>query len=442
MEENFAPQPTPVLVTLVIDGTPLNIEIEGPNAPNTGGNFVDLVEKGFYDGIVFHRVVDDFVIQAGDPTSLSPGTAPKPPVTRLIPLEIRESTSGQFAFGGTFAQAGIPDAIPTLQNTRGTIAMARSGNPSDPANDTPNTASTQFFINLSDRNTFLDGSYAVFGEVRSNLEVIDTVRQGESTITGARVTNGIVPSRTSGFMTGDALNFFANQIGRATLNISFQTFGPEGDTLTLTPELSTQNPTGFLTFGGNDTVTGSSINDVIYTGQGADVVTGGEGSDLIRGGRDNDTLSGNTGNDIIHGNLGEDVLNGGGSNDFIRGGRGNDAIFGDAGNDFLTGDRDTDTLTGGAGADTFILRTASDLTTDANALDTIADFSGAEGDRLVISGEVDANSVSFVASGADALIRVGDAGFVGRVANGASQTTELAAALTVVGSGDLGVTFG
>ncbi|MGD1901668.1 MAG: peptidylprolyl isomerase [Geitlerinemataceae cyanobacterium] len=438
--ENFSPLPESVLVTLVIDGTPLNIEIEGPNAPNTGGNFVDLVEKGFYDGIVFHRVVDNFVIQAGDPTSLSEGTAAKEPVTRTIPLEIRESTSGQFAFGFTFAQAGIPDAVPTLQNTRGTIAMARSGNPNDPANDTPNTASTQFYINLSDANTFLDGNYAVFGRVQSNVDFIDTVRQGESIVTGARVTNGTVPSRTSGFMTSDALNFFANQIGRATLNISFQTFSQEGDTLALTPELSGQNPTGFLTFGGNDTVTGSSINDVIYTGRGADSVTGGGGSDLIRGGRDNDTLSGESGNDIIHGNLGDDVLTGGSDNDFIRGGRGNDSIFGGAGNDFLVGDRDTDTLTGGTGADTFILRTASDLSTDASVVDTIADFSSAEGDRIVISGEVDASTVSFVASGADALVQIAGVGFVGRVANGASLA--LSNSVTVVGSGDLGVSFG
>ncbi|NJN60153.1 MAG: peptidylprolyl isomerase [Coleofasciculaceae cyanobacterium RL_1_1] len=189
---NFSPSHRPRHVTMVIDGTPLTIEVDGINAANTGGNFVDLVEIGFYDGIEFHRVVDDFVIQAGDPNSLSAGTAAKPVIPYTIPLEIRESSSGQYAFGFTFAQAGIPNAVPTLQNLRGTIAMARSGNASQPATDTPNTASTQFYINLSDRNTFLDGNYAVFGKVTSNLAAIDTVTLG-SEITGARVTDGIFP---------------------------------------------------------------------------------------------------------------------------------------------------------------------------------------------------------------------------------------------------------
>lgn len=437
--ENFAPLTGLVTVTMVIDGTPITIEVDGVNAPNTSGNFVDLVETGFYDGIEFHRVVEDFVIQAGNPNSLSEGTAAKPAITRTIPLEIRESSSGQYAFGFTFVQAGVPNLVPTLQNLRGTIAMARSGDASQPALDTPNTASTQFYINLSDRNTFLDGNYAVFGKVTSNLAAIDTVTLG-SEITGARVTAGTVPGRTSGFMESGLLNQFANRIGQATLIISAQLFDDAANTIALTSALSTANPTGFLTFGGNDLVTGSEIGDVVYAGQGADAVTGGSGSDLLRGGRDNDVLSGGADDDILHGNLGEDTVNGGNGNDFMRGGQGNDVINGGTGQDFLIGDRDRDTLTGGADADTFILRTATDLSTDANAVDTIADFSLTEGDRLVIVGELNASNVSFVASGTDALIQISGSGFIGRVTNGAA--INLTNSLTVVSDADLGVSFG
>ena len=439
MEDNFSPLTSLVTVTMVIDGTPLTIEVDGVNAPNTSGNFVDLVEDGFYDGIKFHRVVDGFVIQAGDPNNLSAGTAAKPAVTRTIPLEIRESTSGQYAFGFTFAQAGVPDAVPTLQNLRGTIAMARSGNASQPALDTPNTASTQFYINLSDDNTFLDGNYAVFGKLTGNFGAIDTVAIG-SEITGARVTAGTVPGRTSGFMASGLLNQFANQIGQATLIISAQLFDDTANTIALTAELSAANPTGFLTLAGNDFVTGSEIADVVYAGQGADTVTGGSGNDLLRGGRDNDVLSGEADDDILHGNLGEDTIDGGSGNDFMRGGQGNDLINGGSGADFLLGDRGRDTLTGGTDADTFVLRTATDLTADINALDTITDFSLSEGDRLVIVGAVNASDVGFVASGADALIQISGGSFIGRVTNGAA--VNFTGALTVVSETDLGVSFG
>ncbi|TAF50073.1 MAG: peptidylprolyl isomerase [Oscillatoriales cyanobacterium] len=437
--ENFAPLTGLVTVTMVIDGTPITIEVDGVNAPNTSGNFVDLVETGFYDGIQFHRVVENFVIQAGDPNSLSEGTAAKPAITRTIPLEIRESSSGQYAFGFTFAQAGVPDLVPTLQNLRGTIAMARSGDASQPAFDTPNTASTQFYINLSDRNTFLDGNYAVFGKVTSNLGAIDTVTLG-SEISGARVTAGTVPGRTSGFMESGLLNQFANRIGQATLIISAQLFDDAANTIALTSDLSAANPTGFLTFGGNDRVIGSEIGDVVYAGQGADAVTGGLGNDLLRGGRDNDVLSGGADDDILHGNLGEDTVNGDSGNDVLRGGQGNDVIKGGTGRDFLIGDRDRDTLTGGAEADTFILRTATDLSTDVAVIDTITDFSLTAGDRLVIVGELNASSVGFVATGADALIQISGLGFIGRVTNGAA--IDLTNAFTVVSETDLGVSFG
>lgn len=103
------------------------------DTPITSGNFESLVEKGFYNGITFHRVVKGFVIQAGDPTG-----------------------TGYGGCGYT-----IPDEFVGHSNVKGTIAMANAG---------PNTGGSQFFINLVD-NTYLDSKHPVFGEVVSGMDV-------------------------------------------------------------------------------------------------------------------------------------------------------------------------------------------------------------------------------------------------------------------------------
>jgi len=441
---NFSQLNSAVTATLVVNNTPLSIQLDGVNAPNTGGNFADLVERGFYDGITFHRVEKNprpFVIQAGDPNSKDPtfpinqlGSGnfidPETGQPRFIPLEIKVAATGQTVFGQTFAQAGVTGA-PLLSNLRGSIAMARSSN--------PNSASSQFYINLAD-NAFLDGNYAVFGNVTANLAAIDTIAQG-ATINGIRITDGILPSRTSGFMPTELLNGFANRLNQAVLNIKFQSYGDENNNLVLTAAESLANPTGFLMFGGNDVVTGSSEADVIYGGKGNDQITGGVGNDLLRGGQDNDTIDGGVGNDIIHGNFGVDIVTGGEGNDFLRGGQSGDNLNGGAGNDVLVGDKDRDTLTGGAGADAFVLRSVSDLSSNAADVDVITDFLVSEGDILALSGEIDATTVTIVASGADALVQVGNQ-FLGRIQNGAANTNNIAGAVSIVGASDLGVSFG
>jgi len=116
-----------------------NIELFEDRAPQTTKNFIDLAEKGFYDGVVFHRVIKDFMIQGGDPTG-----------------------TGRGGPGHT-----IPDEFnPELRHSGfGILSMANSG---------PNTGGSQFFITL-EATPWLDGKHAVFGEVTEGVEVVQAI---------------------------------------------------------------------------------------------------------------------------------------------------------------------------------------------------------------------------------------------------------------------------
>lgn len=123
------------------------VELDTERAPITAGNFIDLAKAGFYDGLTFHRVARNFVIQGGDPNGNGTGGSGK----------------------------NIPWENTTLKNKRYTIAMARGGDPNEAAYS--GTASSQFFINLKD-NPSLD-SYAfpfvVFGKVIKGFDVVDAI---------------------------------------------------------------------------------------------------------------------------------------------------------------------------------------------------------------------------------------------------------------------------
>jgi len=158
----------------------ITIELDGNNAPISAGNFADLVQKGFYNGLSFHRVVrqpQPFVVQGGDPKGNgSGGYIPAGSTTeRRIPLEIKPRGATAPIYSQTTTD------VPELQHKRGTIAMARS--------QAPDSASSQFYFTLADI-AFLDGNYAVFGKITQGLEIIDTIEQGDK-ITSARVTQGI-----------------------------------------------------------------------------------------------------------------------------------------------------------------------------------------------------------------------------------------------------------
>ena len=346
---NFAPLPGSATVVMVVGGQPITIALDGANAPITAGNFADLVSRRFYDNISFHRVVPNFVAQAGDPNSRDPNFPsnllgrdgfrdPATGATRTIPLEIKPQGAAEALLGLRFRDAGITSP-PQLRNDRGTIAMARSQD--------PNSASSQFYFNLVN-SRFLDGDYAVFGAITDGLSVMDNIDVGDR-IEAARFVDGILPSRQSAFMDVNSLNFYFNRLERASLPLGFQFLTDGDDFLDITAELSQANPSGFVGLGGDDTILGSPIDDVIYGNQGNDTLTGEAGNNLIRGGQGDDLIMGGSGNDILHGNLGNDTVMGGGGNNFMRGGQGDDVLIGGPGNDVLIGDRGQDTLTGGGG---------------------------------------------------------------------------------------------
>lgn len=181
-------------VVMTVKGSPITIELDGTNAPITAGNFVDLVQKGVYDGLVFHRVVREpqpFVVQGGDPQGKDPkfptarlGTGgfidPKTSTERRIPLEIKVKSAATPTYSATLEQARIAEK-PVLLHSRGAVAMARSQN--------PDSASSQFYFTLTDV-PFLDGSYAVFGYVKQGMDVVDKIEAGDR-IEKATVTQGL-----------------------------------------------------------------------------------------------------------------------------------------------------------------------------------------------------------------------------------------------------------
>ena len=178
-------------VVMTVKGSPITIEVDGNSAPITGGNFVDLVQKGVYDGLSFHRVIgpttkqDPFVAQGGDPQSKDPkfpanrlGSGsfidPKTGNARYIPLEITPKGAEEPVYSTPISKA------PELPHKLGAVAMARS--------QAPDSASSQFYFALADL-AFLDGNYAVFGYVTEGIDVVNKIDQGDR-IDSAKVTKG------------------------------------------------------------------------------------------------------------------------------------------------------------------------------------------------------------------------------------------------------------
>lgn len=137
----------------------ITVELDGDAAPETVKNFVSLAESGFYDGLTFHRIIDGFMIQGGDPNGDGTGGS-------------EETIPGEFSANG-FDNP--------LSHTRGTISMARSQD--------YDSASSQFFIMQEDTPS-LDGQYAAFGHVTSGMEVVDAIC--EDAVNGDA--NGVLPA--------------------------------------------------------------------------------------------------------------------------------------------------------------------------------------------------------------------------------------------------------
>jgi peptidyl-prolyl cis-trans isomerase A (cyclophilin A) len=155
-----APADNPVVVLETSAGT-VTIELDEARAPITVANFLKYVDSGFYDNLIFHRVIPGFMIQGGGMDDQMREKDPRPPIRN-------EASNG-------------------LSNKRGTLAMARTSN--------PHSATAQFFINLVDNARSLDprsdsAGYAVFGKVISGLDVVDAIAKVP---TGSRGPHDDVP---------------------------------------------------------------------------------------------------------------------------------------------------------------------------------------------------------------------------------------------------------
>lgn len=134
----------PIVTITMDDGSVIKVELYPEVAPNTVKNFVHLVQKGYYDGLTFHRVIRGFMIQGGCPQGTGTG-------------------GPGYAIKGEFSSNGFKN---DLRHDKGVISMARAMN--------PNSAGSQFFI-MHENSPHLDGQYAAFGKVIEGLDVVDYI---------------------------------------------------------------------------------------------------------------------------------------------------------------------------------------------------------------------------------------------------------------------------
>ncbi len=136
----------------------IKLELDEGTAPITVANFIKLAKDGFYDGLTFHRIMDGFMIQGGDPDGNGTG-------------------GSKDKIKGEFTKNGVNNPI---SHVKGVISMARS--------NAPDSASSQFFITVADA-TFLDGSYAAFGRVTEGMEIAEKIAKDAKPIDN----NGTIP---------------------------------------------------------------------------------------------------------------------------------------------------------------------------------------------------------------------------------------------------------
>ena len=134
----------PIFTIEMENGMTMKGELYPEMAPNSVANFVELANSGFYDGVIFHRVIPGFMIQGGDPMGQGIG-------------------GPGYSIRGEFARNGFDNP---LKHTRGVLSMARS--------NMPNSAGSQFFIMVDDA-PYLDGQYAAFGKVTEGMETADEI---------------------------------------------------------------------------------------------------------------------------------------------------------------------------------------------------------------------------------------------------------------------------
>lgn len=134
----------PEITITMEDGSAIRAELYPEIAPNTVANFISLVKKGYYDGLIFHRVINGFMLQGGCPQGTGTGDP-------------------GYSIKGEFAQNGVAN---DLKHTEGVLSMARAMS--------PNSAGSQFFI-MHKNSPHLDGAYAAFGKVMEGMDVVNTI---------------------------------------------------------------------------------------------------------------------------------------------------------------------------------------------------------------------------------------------------------------------------
>lgn len=134
----------PIVTITMEDGGVMKAELYPDIAPNTVNNYISLVKKGYYDGLIFHRVIKGFMLQGGDPTGTGMG-------------------GPGYSIKGEFSSNGFKN---DLKHTPGVLSMARSM--------MPNSAGSQFFI-MHETSPHLDGDYAAFGKVIEGIEVVNAI---------------------------------------------------------------------------------------------------------------------------------------------------------------------------------------------------------------------------------------------------------------------------
>lgn len=159
-------------------------------APITCENFEKLVSEGFYDGLTFHRVVEGFMAQGGDPQGTGMGGS-------------KDTIKGEFASNGVENN---------LSHKRGIVSMARS--------QMPDSASSQFFICYDDSCTFLDGNYAAFGEVTDGMEVVDNFLKVPRSLGG----DGDISSPNSPITIKTAIMIEDDQNGNPRVQVTMNEF--------------------------------------------------------------------------------------------------------------------------------------------------------------------------------------------------------------------------
>ncbi|MBD5533824.1 MAG: peptidylprolyl isomerase [Lachnospiraceae bacterium] len=136
----------PIVTIEMADGKVMKAELYPEIAPNTVNNFISLIKKGFYDGVIFHRVINGFMIQGGDPEGTGMG-------------------GPDYGIKGEFSQNGFQN---DLKHTEGVLSMARSM--------MPDSAGSQFFI-MHKTSPHLDGAYAAFGKITEGMEVVNAIAE-------------------------------------------------------------------------------------------------------------------------------------------------------------------------------------------------------------------------------------------------------------------------